>query len=143
MINQTRNPESNFNFSNAVGFEVFASLDLSSTTSATFQLKLDGTTSESETGTYVINWYSEMTNSGNNNLVAYRVQFKPTASSTWIDACDLDILVTRAEAFEIMSGFRVFEITAPDTIDFRVQYARIDATARIRNANLYIFRVAT
>lgn len=143
MINQTRNPESNFNFSNAVGFEVFASLGLSSTTSTTFQTKLSGTTSESETGTYVINWYSEMTNSGNNNLVAYRVQFKPTTSATWLDACDLDILVTRAEAFEIMSGFRVFEITISDTIDFRVQYRRINATARIRNVNLYIFRVAT
>jgi hypothetical protein len=41
-----------------------------------------------------------------------------------------------------MSGFRVFEIMGEDTIDFRVQFARGDATARIRNANLYIFRIA-
>lgn len=135
--------EGNFNFSNAVNFEVFTSLGTDSTTSTTYQTKLTGTTSEPGSGKYVINWYAELTNTGNNKLNEYRVQFKRTSDATWIDACELEVLVARAEAWEIMSGFRVFEIMVDDTIDFRVQYRRINATARIRNSNLYIFRVAT
>lgn len=143
MIKQTRNPESNFNFSNAVAFEVLSDLAQTSTTSDVFQDKLTGTTGEAGAGKYVINWYAELTNSGNNNLNEYRVQFKPSSSGVWINVCSLEVLVARGESYEIMAGFRVFEILTEDTIDFRVQFRRIDATARIRNANVYIFRVAT
>ena len=142
MINQSRNPESNFDFSNAVSFEVFSSIGTSSTTSTTFQTKLSGTTQEVASGKYVICWYAELTNSGNNNLNDFRVEYKKTIDATYLSACELDILIPRAEAFNIMSGFRVFDIVGDDTIDFRMQYRRIDATARVRNANVYIFRIA-
>lgn len=142
MIFQSSNAEANFSFSNAVAFEVFSSLGVDSTTSTTFVTKLSGTTLELGQGRYVINWYAELTNSGNNNLNEFRVEFKKTTSPTFMEACELELLIPRNEAFNIMSGFRVFDIVGEDTIDFRMQYRRIDGTARIRNANLYIFRIA-
>jgi hypothetical protein len=141
-IFQTKNAEAGFNFANAVAFEVFSSVAVSSTTSTTFQDKLTGTTQEIAEGTYVICWYAELTNSGNNNLNEFRVDYKKTTDATFIEACQLETLITRADAYEVMSGFRVFAITGEDTIDFRVSYRRIDATARIRNTNVYIFRIA-
>ena len=143
-IFQTKNPEAGFDFANATAFEVFSDITLTSTTNQppNWVTKLSGTTIEAGEGKYVICWYAEKTNSGNNNINWFRVQYKKTTDVTFLEACELDLLVSRAEAFQIMSGFRVFEIMGEDTIDFRVQFARGDATARIRNANLYIFRIA-
>jgi hypothetical protein len=137
--------EGNFDFSNAVGFATFSDLTLTSTTNQPpdWVTKLSGSTMEVEEGRYVICWYAELTNSGNNNINWFRTQYKKTTDVTFIDACSLDMLIGRAEAYEIMSGFRVFDVDGDDTIDFRVQFARGDATARIRNANVYIFRVST
>lgn len=142
LIFKGANAEANFNFSNATAFEVFSSVAISSTTSRTFQTKLSGSTAQSGQGTYVICWYSELTNSRNNNLNEYQVQYKKTTETNFVNACQLELEITRSGAYQIMSGFRVFTITGEDTIDFRIRYRRIGGTARIRNANIYIFRIA-
>lgn len=144
LVFKQANAEANFDFSNATAFEVFSSINLTSTTNQppNWVTKLSGTTTEQGQGKYVLCWYAEMTNSGNNNIVWFRTQYKKSSDATFLEACELDLLVSRSEKFEIMSGFRVFDIIGEDTIDFMMQFAREDGTARIRNANIYIFRVA-
>lgn len=140
-VYKTRNPESNFNFSNATSFEVFEDNGTSSTTSATFVTKLSATTEINEVGKYIIQWFSELANSSNNQTTLFRVQWKPTSSGTWITLTDPDIFIGRSEIYDGQTGFRVIETMAQDTIDLRIEYAAGGATARIRNVNIYIFRV--
>ena len=143
-VSKTKTAEAGFDFSQAVSFEAFSSLNQTSTTNQppNWVTKLSGTTESVGEGQYVICWYAELTNSGNNNVNWFRTQYKKSEDSTFLEACELDLLVTRNEKYEIMSGFRVFNVVGEDTIDFRVQFARGSETARIRNVNLYIFRVA-
>lgn len=140
-IQRTTQAESNFNFSNATSFEVFEDNGTSSTTSGTYQTKLSATTQTDEVGKYIIQWFAEVANSTNNNTVLFRVQYKPTTSGTWITLSEPDIFVGRSEIYDGQTGFRVIELLASDSIDVRIQYAAGGATARIRNVNLYIFRV--
>lgn len=141
---QTRNPEVNFDFSNATNFEVFSDLGLSSTAQSppNYVTKLSGSTSDSTTGSFVINWYAELTNSGNNNISWYRLQWKRSSDGAWITLSNIDITISRANAFVPIAGAIQFVVSAADTIDFRLQFARGNGTARIQNANVYIFRVA-
>lgn len=140
-VYKTRNPESNFNFSNATSFEVFEDNGTSSTTSATFVTKLSATTEINEVGKYIIQWFSELANSANNQTTLFRVQWKPTSSATWITLTEVDMFIGRSEIYDGQTGFRVIETMAQDTIDLRIQYASGGATARIKNVNIYIFRV--
>lgn len=139
-----KNPEVNFDFSNAVGFEVFSDVAQTSTviTYPDYLTKLEGTTTEIESGQYVINWFFEIANSGNNNSSWSRVQWKRSSDIDYIHLSETDNFVGRSDKFLPVSGFVVVNVMTPDTIDFRVQFAREGATARIQNVNVYIFRVA-
>lgn len=140
-IYKTKNPEANFNFSNATSFEVFESNAISSTTSTTYITKLNATTITNTIGKYIIQWFAEVANSSNNNTILFRVQYKPTSSGTWITLSEPDVFIGRSEIYDGQTGFRVIETLATDTIDIRVEYAAGGATARIRNVNVYVFRV--
>jgi len=140
-IYKNRNAEANFNFSNATSFEVFEENGTSSTTSGTYQTKLTATTQTDTIGKYIIQWFAEVANSTNNNTVLFRVQWKPTTSGTWTTLSEPDIFVGRSEIYDGQTGFRVVETVATDTLDVRIEYAAGGATARIRNVNLYVFRV--
>jgi hypothetical protein len=144
LVFKQANAEANFDFSNATAFEVFSDVGITSTTNEppNWVTKLSGTTIEAGEGKYVVCWYSEITNSGNNNIVWFRCQFKKTSEGIYTTATEIDSQIPRAESFNIMSGFRVFDVVGEDTIDFRVQFARESGTARIQNCNVYIFRVA-
>lgn len=141
IIYKTRNPESNFNFSNATAFEVFEENALSSTTSSTFQTKLTATTMSDVSGKYIIQWFAEIANSSNNNQTLMRVEYKPTTSGTWTILSDVDAFIGRSEIYDGQTGFRVIELLTNDTIDIRISFAAGGATARIRNVNTYVFRV--
>lgn len=142
-ISRTTQAEANFNFSNATSFEVFSDDVLTSTTATypTFTTKISDTSHTDQPGRYVVNWYSELTNSGNNNLSWFRVQWKNTTSPTWITLTEIDILIPRTESFVPVSGFKTIDPVITDTIDLRIQFARDAGTARIRNSNIYLFRV--
>lgn len=134
-----------FDFSNAVDFEVFDDQTISSTTSdfPDYITKLSGTTTEIGSGRYVINWSFEVANSTNNNSTWSRVQYKKTGDASFITLSEIDNFVGRSEKYVAVSGFKVVNIDTEDTIDFRIEFCREGATARIQNVNLYIFRVAT
>lgn len=141
-VYKTRNPESNFNFSNATSFEVFESISTQSTTNTIYQLKLNATTQSEVPGKYIIQWFVELANSTNNNTTLFKVSWKPTTSPTWITLAENDIFSGRSEVYEPSTGFRVVDLIVEDTIDIKIEWARGDGgTARIRNANLYVFRV--
>jgi hypothetical protein len=133
-----------FDFSNATDFEVFTSDNLSSTTITypNYVDKLVDTSDTTETGRYVVNWYAELTNSGNNNLTWFRVEWKQTASPTWLTLTEIDVLIPRGESFVPVSGFKTIDNLTTSTIDLRIQFARDSGTARIKNTNVYLFRVA-
>jgi hypothetical protein len=133
-----------FDFSNATDFEVFTSdiLDSTISTYPTYTTKLSETSETSETGRYVVNWYAELTNSGNNNLIWFRVQWKQTGSPTWLTLTEIDVLIPRGESFIPVSGFKTIDNLTLSTIDIRIQFARDSGTARIRNTNVYLFRVS-
>lgn len=137
--------EGNFNFSNATAFEAFSDIGLSNTTSnyPNYVNKLSGTNTENLSGKFIIQWYSEISNSGNNNITWVRVQWKRSSDTAWLNLTEIDILIPRANSYVLFSGFRVVDVDPTDTIDFRIQFARGSGTARIQNANLYIFRVET
>jgi hypothetical protein len=142
---QTKSAESNFNFSNAVAFEVFSDVLESSTTLAypSYTNKLTGTTMEAGTGKYVINWFFEIANSNNNNSTWSRVEWKRSTDPTWLLLSEIDNFVGRTNKYLPVSGFVVVDVLNEDTIDFRIRYAPDGATGRIKNVNIYIFRVAT
>ena len=142
---QTKNAEAEFNFSNAVGFEVFGDVAITSTTLAypTYTTKLSGTTIDVGSGKYVINWFFEIANSGNNNSTWSIVEWKKTSDATWNTLSEIDNFVGRSNKYVPVSGFVVVDVLTDDTIDFRVRYAPNGSTGRIKNVNTYIFRVAT
>lgn len=136
------NAEANFDFSNATAFEAFNDNGTSSTTLTAYQTKLSNTSTTDGTGSFILQWYSELANSGNNNTTLFRVQWKQSGSATWIDLTASDVFVGRSEVFVPFSGFKVISNPTQDTIDFRIQWARgTGGTARIKNANFYLFRV--
>lgn len=137
--------EGDFDFSNATSFQVFVNDTVNSTTSVypNFVTKLSGTSIDNTTGKYVINWYCELTNSGNNNITWFKVQWKPTTSGTWLNLTEIDILIPRGDSYIPVSGFKTIDLASTDTVDLRIQFCTESATARIRNSNVYLFRVAT
>lgn len=142
-IIQTKNGEANFNFSNAVAFEVFSLESEQSTTSTTFQVKLSGTSIDDQTGKYVVHWFSEIANTNNNATTLFRVQWKNTSETVWKDLTSADAYVGRSNVFIPMSGFRVIDKLVEETMEFRIEFARgTGGTAKIKNTNLYLFRVA-
>ena len=141
LIYKTRNPESNFDFSNATSFEVFENNEVSSTTSTTLQTKLLATSQSDIPGKYIIQWFAEIANSSNNQQTLMRVEWKPSSSGTWNILSDVDAFIGRSEIYDGQTGFRVIQLLTEDTIDMRISYAAGGATARIRNVNLYLFRV--
>ena len=140
-VSKTRNPEANFNFSNATSFEVFENNAVSSTTSSAFQDKLSITSQSDIPGKYVVQWFMEIANSSNNQQTLVRVEWKPTSSGVWTIITDVDAFIGRSEVYDAQSGFRVIQLVSTDTIDVRVSYAAGGSTARIRNVNVYLFRV--
>ena len=142
---QTKNAEADFNFSNAVGFEVFSDVDISSTTLSypNYTDKLTGSTLTIESGRYVLNWFFEIANSGNNNSTWSNVEWKRSSDTLWNTLSEIDNFVGRSNKYVPIAGFVVVDVLLEDTIDFRVRYAPNGATGRIKNSNVYIFRVAT
>lgn len=142
---QTKSAESNFNFSNAVAFEVFSDTTITSTTVTypNYLTKLSGTTQQIGSGKYVINWFFEIANSGNNSSTWSIVEWKRSTDSTWLLLSEIDNFVGRTDKYVPVSGFVVVDVLLEDSIDFRVRFSRSGNTARIKNVNLYIFRVAT
>lgn len=134
-----------FDFSNAVGFEVFDDQTNTSTTSVfpNYITKLSGTTTEIGSGRYIINWSFEVANSSNNNSTWSRLQWKTTSSPTYLTLSEIDNFVGRSNKYVPVSGFKVVDVLIDDTIDFKIDFASGGATARIQNVNIYIFRVAT
>jgi hypothetical protein len=140
-IYKNKNPESNFDFSNATSFEVFNDDTISSTTSTTYQTKLAATTMTDDIGKYVIQWSAEIANSSNNQTSLFKVEWKPSSSGTWTLATEIDVFIGRSEVYQPVSGFRVVDLLTEDSIDLRIQYAAGGATARIKFVSIYIFRV--
>lgn len=131
-----------FDFSSATSFEAFNSNAVQSTTSTTFQTKLTGTSVTNDTGGYILQWYCEVANSNNNNTTNFRVQWKQNGSGTWITLTEFDAFVGRSNKYIPITGFKVVSNSTVDNIDFRIQWARgTGGTARIQNANFYLFRV--
>lgn len=145
IIFQTKNPEVNFDFTSATNFQIFESNAVSSTTTTypSYALKLSGTTSTAGTGFYILNFFFEMTNSNANTSNWYSVEYKPTSSGTWTILSECQVRVPQGGNYLPISGFRIFQMTTSDTIDFRVRHARVTGTNRIRNVNVYIFKVAS
>jgi hypothetical protein len=133
--------EGGFDFSNATSFEAWNDDGVSSTTSTSPQTKLSETTETDRQGRYIVVWYFQLTNSGNNNISNALVEWKPTNSGTWQNLLDLDLLIPRGESYIPVSGFRIINHMTDVTIDLRIRYFRTDGTARIKDASLYIFRV--
>jgi hypothetical protein len=149
IIYQTKNPEVNFDFTNATNFQIFESNDTTSTTVTypSYNIKLQGTTSTPSSGYFILNFFFEMTSSTANTSNWYRVDYKPTSSGTWNILSECQVRVPQGENYLPISGFRIFQINSSDTIDFRVSHARSSGTTsgtnRIRNVNVYIFKVAS
>lgn len=142
-INQSKNAESGFNFSNAVAFEEFLDATTSSTTSTVYQTKLQGTSVTNEAGSYILQWAFQVTRSANNSEIDYRVQWKPSTSVTWITASEINLFVGRADIFIPASGFKVVNKNSVSNLDFRVQWRRNGGgSASITDVNFYLFRIA-
>jgi hypothetical protein len=145
IIYQTKNPEVNFDFTSATNFQIFESNDITSTTVThpSYNTKLQGTTSIASSGYFILNFFFEMTNSNANTSNWYKVEYKPSSSGTWNILSECQIRVPQGEHYLPISGFRIFQISNSDTIDFRVMHSRESGTNRIRNVNVYIFKVAS
>ena len=128
----------------AVEFEAFADNTQSDTTSDIYLDKLTATTSQKVAGSYLILHSAQVANSQNNKRTGYRVQWKKTADSTWIDLFEIEYFpATGGGIFGVQTGVNIIDLDALSTIDLRSQWGlTIDGgIGSIKNTSFTIIKV--
>lgn len=122
-------------------FEMFESLPESTTTSTTFQDKLNVTTSTKPAGTYRVLFNCQVANSKKDKTVKVRMMID--GAETHAHAGD-DIRYNAKENNQYMSVsiLRYVVLASPATILLQTQFARQNDIAKISDATIEIWRVA-
>lgn len=110
----------------------------SSTNSITFVNKISLITSTVVSGTYKIEWYSEMSRNSASNDVKFRVYLDETT-----ELCNTNFRIADANSWLVVSGFDVVSFTSTATHRIDVQFAGQTAlkTSYIRRARVEITRL--
>jgi hypothetical protein len=110
---------------------------VTNTTSGTYTQKLSLSFTPTVTGTYLLSWSAEVTNSTKNNTTYVQVQQNDTTTL----AGEIAGYILTAEAYIPFSGIAILSLTASTVYNFDMDLRRDAATGRIRNARLSLVRL--
>ena len=120
-------------------FQVFESDGTSSTTSATYQNKINSTTTNLPSGDYIIMYSAEIGNENNNKSII--CQARCLIGGTIVGQVEDRSSSPDDNAFVSFSGIKKLSLSGVTTV--QIQYRRVkNSTATIRRARVVLWRVA-
>jgi len=128
------------NIANVFGSEYEESVNEgeSSTTSSTYQNKINFTTASKPAGKYRIGFYGEITSYGNDKQTFIALSIEDT------QVCESSMMQKNGGTsyYQAHSGFYNKTLASESTISIKVQYKTVSDTAYIRRARIEIWRVS-